>query len=115
MNKIYVGNLPYETTEADLRATFNVCGAIDTADVIFDRYTGKSKGFAFITFTDENSVNDAINKFNGKEISGRRMKVSEAKEKSSEGRGGDDRGGRGDDRGDRGGRGGRDDDRGGRR
>ncbi len=108
MNKIYVGNLPYETTEADLRATFNVCGTIDTADVIFDRYTGKSKGFAFITFADESSVNDAINKFNGKEVSGRRMKVSEAKEKTGEGRGGDDRG-------DRGGRGGRDDDRGGRR
>ena len=48
MNKIYVGNLPYDCTEADLRSTFDPCGSIETADVIFDRYTGKSKGFGFV-------------------------------------------------------------------
>ena len=86
MNKIYVGNLPYDCTEADLRSTFEPCGSIETADVIFDRYTGKSKGFAFITFSEQGSVKEAIDNFDGKEFGGRRMKVSEAKEKASDGR-----------------------------
>lgn len=87
MRKIYVGNLPYNTTEDDLRGLFDPCGKIESADVIFDRYTGKSKGFAFIAFADEASVKEAVDNFDGKEVDGRRIKVSQAKEKAPGGRG----------------------------
>lgn len=98
--KIYVGNLPYKTSDEDLREFFNDCGNIVDLKLIIDKATGRSKGFAFISFDHADAVQEAL-KLNSAMLDGRQIKVSLAKEERSR----DDRGGRGD-RGDRGGRGG---------
>lgn len=93
MNKVYVGNLPYNTQEDDLRSMFQSYGSVDSVDIIIDRYTGRSKGFGFVTFANANGVKAAIEGLDGKDVGGRRIKVSEAKEKAeSQGRS-DNRGG----------------------
>ena len=78
-NKIYVGNLPYSTTEADLEQTFSAYGNVTEAKLIMDRETGRSKGFAFVTFDSDSAAQSALD-FNGKELGGRPAKVSIAKE-----------------------------------
>lgn len=88
-SKIYVGNLPYSTTNEDLEQLFSACGAISEVKLITDRETGRSKGFAFVTFDNPGSVAQAI-QLNGNDFNGRNLKVSEAKERSQ---GGDRRGG----------------------
>ena len=91
-SKIYVGNLPYNTTNEELEQLFSQCGSISEVKLITDRETGRSKGFAFVTFDDAGAVAQAI-QLNGNEFNGRNLKVSEAKERTSGGTGG--RGGRG--------------------
>ena len=85
--KIYVGNLPYSTQESDLEDFFGSCGSIAEVKLIKDYQTGRSKGFAFITFESDDSVAEAV-KLNGTEMDGRTIKVSEAKEDQRRGGGG---------------------------
>ncbi len=105
--KIYVGNLSYQTTEHDLTTLFEQVGQVDSVNVITDRDTGRSKGFAFVEMNNEDA-DKAIAQFNGTEIDGRALTVNEARprEERSGGRGGyggNRGGGGGNNRGGRGG------------
>ena len=77
--KIYVGNLPYAVTGDDLRSEFAQFGPVDSADVIMDRNTGRSKGFGFVEMSDDNEAKAAIEGLNGKDLQGRAMNVNEAR------------------------------------
>jgi cold-inducible RNA-binding protein len=76
---IYVGNLPFQATEADLRSLFADYGAITSAAVITDRQTGQSRGFGFVELADATSAGEAISKLDGHEWDGRRLTVNEAR------------------------------------
>jgi len=76
---IYVGNLPFETTDDDLKAMFEKHGEVSSAKVISDQYTGKSRGFGFVEMPDNEKASAAIAGFNGADMGGRTLKVSEAK------------------------------------
>ena len=91
MNKIYIGNLPFKMETNDLRAEFARFGEITDLFLVKDRETGRLKGFGFITFADSKSAQAAL-QMDGKEFSGRNLKVSIAKER--EDRGDSGRGGR---------------------
>jgi cold-inducible RNA-binding protein len=97
--KIYVGNLSFQMTEADLNNMFNEVGQVDSVSIITDRDTGRSKGFGFVEMSDDEAAAKAIERFNGKEVNGRALTVNEARPKESgsrgSGGGGRDRGGRG--------------------
>ena len=88
--KLYVGNLSYDMNEAELRELFVPFGEPDSAKVITDRDTGRSKGFGFVEFSDNAQATAAMNALNGKEINGRALTVNEARPRteSSGGRGG---------------------------
>ena len=75
---IYVGNLPYETTENDLRQAFEAHGEVSSVQLIVDRYTGKSRGFAFIEMSDDSAGQTAIDAVNGADFGGRQLKVTKA-------------------------------------
>lgn len=77
--KIYVGNLPYSVDESKLREMFSSYGEISEVVVIKDKFSGRSKGFGFVTFADEEATKKAISEMNGKSMDGREIKVSEAK------------------------------------
>ena len=77
--KIYVGNLSYNVTSSDLEQLFTAHGQVQSAEVISDRATGRSKGFGFVEMSSEAEATDAISKFNGADYEGRAMTVSEAK------------------------------------
>ena len=77
--KLYVGNLSYSATDQTLVDTFSQCGQVETAKVIMDRETGRSKGFGFVEMSCESEAMEAIEKFNGTEQDGRALKVNEAK------------------------------------
>ena len=77
--KLYVGNLPFSATDQILSDTFAQCGTVDSAKIIMDRDTGRSKGFGFVEMSTEAEAQDAINKFNGADYDGRSMTVNEAK------------------------------------
>ena len=77
--KLYVGNMSYDTTEDQLRAMFAEAGTVVTVDVIKDRDSGTSKGFAFITMGSQADAQKAISMFNGKEVGGRQLAVNTAK------------------------------------
>jgi len=77
--KIYVGNLPYSFGDKELSEAFASFGEITEAVVVKDRYSGRSKGFGFVTFADESAASKAVEAMNGKEIDGRELKVNEAK------------------------------------
>ena len=77
--KIYVGNLSYQTTEGDLTTLFEQVGQVDSVNVITDRDTGRSKGFAFVEMSSADEAKAAITSFDGKEVEGRNLKVNEAK------------------------------------
>lgn len=77
--KLYVGNLSYTVDSNQLNDLFTQCGTVDSANVIMDRDTGRSKGFAFIEMSANSEALAAIEKFNGTELGGRAMNVSEAK------------------------------------
>lgn len=102
--KLYVGNLPFSATEDHLIQTFSECGNVETAKIITDRDSGRSKGFAFVEMSTEEEAKSAISKFNGAEWGGRQLTVNEAKPQAPREGGGGGRGGFGGGRG--GGRGG---------
>lgn len=77
--KLYVGNLSYETTEAELTELFAQAGSVVETNVIFDRYTGRSKGFGFVEMADEAAATAAVEKFDGSELGGRSIRVAEAR------------------------------------
>lgn len=77
--KLYVGGLPYATTGDELKELFSQAGAVDSAIIITDKMSGRSKGFGFVEMADEAGVKAAIEMFNGQEIGGRKVIVSEAR------------------------------------
>lgn len=79
--KLYVGGLPYRTTEDELKDAFSVAGAVESAIIIIDRMSGRSKGFGFVEMATEEEAQAAIDKLNGAEMGGRTISVSEAREK----------------------------------
>jgi RNA recognition motif-containing protein len=91
--KLYVGNLTYSTTASDLEQMFAQFGTVESAQVIADRDTGRSKGFGFVEMGSDQEAQAAIAALNGKEINGRALTVNEARPK--EGGGGGGGGGRG--------------------
>ncbi len=91
--KLFVGSLAWATDSSSLQAAFERFGAIEEATVISDRETGRSRGFGFVTFTDESSTQEAISSMNGSELDGRPIVVNEAKERAPRGGGGGYRGG----------------------
>jgi RNA recognition motif-containing protein len=94
--KLYVGNLPFSATEQVLTDTFAQCGTVESAKIITDRDTGRSKGFGFVEMSTDAEAADAISKFNGADYEGRAMTVSEARPMAPrENRGGGGGGGRG--------------------
>ena len=109
--KLYVGNLSFRTTADELRDAFASVGTVESASVIEDRDTGRSRGFAFVEMATAEEAAAAIEQFNGKDFGGRNLTVNEAKPREDRGgRGGGGRGGyagggggrdRGSDRGDR--------------
>src|SRR3989338_4398947 len=95
--KLYVGGLPYSTTDDRLREVFSAAGAVESASVIVDRMSGRSKGFGFVEMTSDEEAQTAIDMFNGKDMDGRTITVNEARprEDRPRGAGGFNRGGRG--------------------
>lgn len=87
-SKLYVGNLPYSTTEDDLRALFSQAGSVVAVDVIKDRDTGRSKGFAFVQMSSQAEIEQAIKLFNAYELEGRALKVNQARPKEERNPGG---------------------------
>ena len=77
--KLYVGNLAFQTTNQQLEDLFGQAGTVQSANVIEDRDTGRSRGFAFVEMSTNAEAAAAINQFNGKELGGRALKVNEAK------------------------------------
>ncbi|OFZ21613.1 MAG: RNA-binding protein [Bdellovibrionales bacterium GWB1_55_8] len=108
--KLYVGNLPFAATEQVLVDTFSQCGKVESAKIITDRDTGRSKGFGFVEMSTDEEAQSAIAKLNGADYDGRAMTVNEAKpmvpRDNRGGGGGGGFGGGGGRGGDRGGRGG---------
>ena len=86
--KLYVGNLAFQTTSQDLQTLFAQAGTVESASVVEDRDTGRSRGFAFVEMSTQDEANAAIEQFNGKEVSGRALKVNEAKPRENRGGGG---------------------------
>jgi RNA recognition motif-containing protein len=89
---IYVGNLSYDTTEADLRDAFANFGEVSSAAIIMDKYSGRSKGFGFVEMASNAQAQAAIEALNGTELDGRTLNVNEARPRT-EGGGGGNRGG----------------------
>jgi cold-inducible RNA-binding protein len=77
--KLYVGNLPFSTTENELQELFSQAGAVQEVTLMQDRFTGKSRGFAFVTMGSEEDAQNAISKLNGQAIEGRPLTVNEAR------------------------------------
>jgi RNA recognition motif-containing protein len=86
--KLYVGNLGYGVSGADLRQLFEPHGTVDSADVIMDRSTGQSKGFGFVEMSTGAEAESAIAALDGKDFGGRTLKVNEARPRPAGGRGG---------------------------
>jgi cold-inducible RNA-binding protein len=102
-NKLYVGNLAFQTTSQDLQELFAQAGTVESASVIEDRMTGRSRGFAFVEMSTKEEAASAIDQFNGKEVGGRALKVNEAKPRENHSVGGRGFGGGGGYGGNRGG------------
>lgn len=79
--RLYVGGLPYQTTEQDLVDLFQQAGSVITATVIMDRTTGRSKGFGFVEMSDTQEAQGAIERFNGTNLGNRTITVNEARER----------------------------------
>ena len=77
--KLYVGNLPFAVTEDALRQMFSDCGTVESAKIITDRDSGRSKGFGFVEMSSDAEATTAITKFNGMEYEGRKLSVNEAR------------------------------------
>jgi RNA recognition motif-containing protein len=81
--KLYVGNLNYNTTEGKIADLFKEVGEVVSTNLIIDRYSGRSKGFAFVEMAEQSAAQEAINQLNGKEVDGRTIKVAEARPQRS--------------------------------
>ena len=92
-SKLYVGNLNYETTSSDLQELFSAHGTVQSAEVIADRETGRSKGFGFVQMGSDEEAQNAIKALDGQESGGRTLKVNEAKPREDRPRGGGGGGG----------------------
>jgi len=92
---IYVGNLSFQTTEESLRSAFENFGEVSSVNVIKDKFSGESRGFAFVEMSDNDQANAAISGLNGQDLEGRTLKVSEARPRNDNRGGGGGRGGRG--------------------
>ncbi len=77
--KLYIGGLPYGTTQEALASLFSEVGTVESARIITDRETGRSKGFAFVEMSSDTEAQSAIDKFNGQDFEGRRLTVNEAR------------------------------------
>ena len=86
--KLYVGNLSFKTTSQELQQLFSQAGTVESASVVEDRDTGRSRGFGFVEMASQDEANSAIQQFNGADLSGRLLKVNEAKPRESRGGGG---------------------------
>ena len=97
--KLYVGGLPYSTTQDELKEAFSKVGAVEEATIIIDKMTGRSRGFGFVQMTNDDEALKAIEEFNGKDFGGRKLLVNEARPMEARaprtGGFGGDRGGRG--------------------
>ncbi len=91
--KLYVGNLAFQTSSEDLQQLFAQAGTVESASVVEDRETGRSRGFGFVEMSSKEEGAAAIEQFNGKEVNGRNLTVNEAKPRENRGGGGG--GGRG--------------------
>ncbi len=100
---IYIGNLSFDTTDDQLRQAFEGFGEVSSVNIIKDKYTGESRGFAFVEMSDQDAATAAISGVNGQDLNGRTLNVNEARPRTERGGGGDRGGG--------GGRGGRDNSR----
>lgn len=88
MTNIYVGNLSFNASDDDLREAFEQYGEVASVNIIMDRETGRSRGFAFVEMADANNAKDAIENVDGTEIAGRSVKVNEARPRPPRGGGG---------------------------
>ncbi|XHC25567.1 MAG: RNA recognition motif domain-containing protein [Phycisphaerales bacterium] len=104
--KIYVGNLPFSSSENDVRELFAEHGQVSDVAIIMDRDTGRPRGFGFVEMPSDSEASNAINKLNGFDVGGRQLNVNEAKPREDRGGGGGGRGGYGGGGGGRGGYGG---------
>lgn len=77
--KLYVGGVPYSSTDADLKNHFEQCGPVASATIIMDKMTGRSKGFGFVEMENDADAMTAIEKFNNQDFQGRKLTVSEAR------------------------------------
>ena len=92
---IYIGNMSFDTTEAQLRQAFEAFGQVSTVSIVTDKYTGEPRGFAFVEMSGKSEAVAAISALNGQELNGRAINVNEAKPRPQNGGGGGNRGGRG--------------------
>ena len=90
--KIYVGNLSYQTTEETIRQAFEAIGQVTAVTIIKDKYSGQSRGFAFVEMADQAQGQTAIKTLNGKELEGQALKVNEAYDRPDRGKPGGPRG-----------------------
>jgi RNA recognition motif-containing protein len=79
--KLFVGNLSFRTTGEDLQRLFGEVGTVSSAKIIMDKVTGRSRGFGFVEMEDDSIAQDAISKFNGADVDGRKLTVNEAQER----------------------------------
>lgn len=86
MKKLYIGNLPYRTTEAELQELFGQAGEVTSLVIIMDRDTGRSRGFGFVEYATEEEAQEARQRFNGAEFGGRTLRVDEARQREERGR-----------------------------
>ena len=106
-SKLYVGNLPFASTAQDLEALFGQVGTVSVVEIIFDKFTGRSRGFAFVTMGSGDEAQQAVDKFHGHQIEGRALAVNIARPREERPRSGGFGGGGGGGGGYGGGRGGR--------
>ena len=93
--KLFVGNLPFSTRDADLMTLFSQSGEVVSANVIMDKFTGRSRGFGFVEMPNDDEAQAAIERFNGHELQGRALTVNQAKPQEPRSGGGRPGGGRG--------------------
>ena len=89
--KLFVGNLSFSVGDADLERLFGSVGTVESASVVTDRNTGRSRGFGFVEMSSPNEANEAIARLNGQDVGGRQINVSEAKERPARSAGGNRR------------------------
>ena len=77
--KLYVGGLPYSTTNDELKDHFSAAGSVDSATIIMDKMSGRSKGFGFVEMSSDEEAQNAVSMFNGKDFGGRNLTVNEAR------------------------------------